>query len=168
METQLKLSKTKSVTHLKEGDNAPDFSGVDQNGKRINLAEFRGKRLVLYFYPKDGTSGCTDEACNLRDNYEGLKKKDIEIIGVSADDEKSHRNFIQKNSLPFRLIADTDKAIIKAYGVWGEKLASGKFVEGILRTTFVIDKTGKVEKIISKVDTGKHTEQILSSIGLES
>jgi len=124
METQQLSTKTKTVTHLKEGNKAPNFSGVDQDGKRITLADFKGKRLVLYFYPKDGTSGCTEEACNLRDNYEGLKKKDIEIIGVSADNEKSHQNFIQKNNLPFRLIADTDNTIINAYGVWGEKLAS--------------------------------------------
>ena len=164
METQQVSSKTKTVTHLKEGDKAPDFSGIDQDGKVITLADFKGKRLVLYFYPKDGTAGCTEEARNLRDNYQGLKKKDIEVVGVNSDDEKSHQKFIQKNKLPFKLIADTDKTIIKAYGVWGGKLDSGKIVEGILRTTFIIDKTGIIEKIISRVDTSKHTEQILTSI----
>lgn len=168
METQQASLKTKVGTHLKEGDKAPGFSGVDQDGKRISLSDFKGKRLVLYFYPKDGTSGCTLEACNLRDNYEKLKMKDIGIIGVSADDGKSHQKFAQKNKLPFRLIADTDKTIIGAYGVWGEKLASGKLFDGILRTTFIIDKAGIIEKIISKVDTGNHAEQILTSIGLNS
>jgi peroxiredoxin Q/BCP len=160
------ILKDKTSTHLKEGDNAPDFSGIDQNGKKITLADFKGKKLVLYFYPKDDTSGCTEEACNLRDNYDGLKKQGIEIIGVSADDEKSHQKFIQKNNLPFRLISDTDKSIIHKYGVWGKKSIFGKTFDGILRTTFIIDKTGRIEKIISKVDTGRHTEQILKSIGL--
>src|ERR1035438_4579993 len=140
METLQTTLKTKTTTHLNEGDKAPDFSGIDQDGKVITLADYKGKRLVLYFYPKDGTSGCTDEARNLRDNYEGLKKKDIEVVGVNADDEKSHQRFIQKNNLPFKLIADIDETIIRAYGVWGEKLASGKFTEGILRITFIIDK----------------------------
>ncbi len=163
-ELQTKL-KSRTTTHLKEGDAAPDFSGTDENGKRVALKDFKGKRLVLYFYPKDDTTGCTEEACNLRDNYEMFKKMGFEIVGVSADDEKSHEKFIQKNDLPFRLIADTDKAIINAYGVWGEKSISGKITEGLLRTTFVIDKTGKIEKIISKVDTANHAEQILSSTG---
>lgn len=159
-----KILKDKSITPLKEGEAAPDFSGIDQDGKKISLSDFKGKRLVLYFYPKDNTPGCTAEASNLRDNYDELKKQGIEIIGVSADDEKSHQKFTEKLKLPFRLIADTDKKIINAYGVWGEKSLLGKTFDGILRTTFIIDKTGKIEKILSKVDTGNHSEQILSAI----
>jgi len=159
-----KILKDKAVTHLKEGDPAPAFSGVDQDGKRISLSDFTGKKFVLYFYPKDDTPGCTVESCNLRDNYTELKKRGIEIVGVSADDEKSHKKFIQKYSLPFRLIADMDKAIINAYGVWGEKSVFGKTYDGILRTTFVIDEEGRIEKILSKVDTGNHSEQIVSAI----
>jgi peroxiredoxin Q/BCP len=158
------LLKDKSATYLKEGDLAPDFSGIDQNGKVLNLAEFKGKRLALYFYPKDDTSGCTEEACNLRDNYDILKANDIEIIGVSSDDENSHQKFINKYNLPFRLIADTDKSIINTYGVWGKKTVFGKSFDGILRTTFIIDRKGRIEKILPKVDTVNHAEQILHSL----
>ena len=159
-----KAAEGKTATHLKVGDKAPDFSGVDQNGKKIVLKDFVGKRLVLYFYPKDDTAGCTEQAKNLRNNYEALKHKNIEVVGVSADDEESHQLFVQKNNLPFRLIADTNKTIINAYGVWGEKIVSDKKQEGILRTTFIIDGTGTIENIILKVDTSSHTEQILAAI----
>jgi peroxiredoxin Q/BCP len=161
-----KIVKDKSVTPIKEGEMAPDFSGADQYGKKVSLNDFKGKRLALYFYPKDDTLGCTAEACNLRDNYHGLKKHDIEIIGISADDEASHKEFSNKLNLPFRLIADTDKKIIHAYGVWGKKTLLGKPFNGILRTTFMIDKAGKIEKIISKVETGDHSKQILTALGL--
>lgn len=159
--------KEKAQTHLKEGDKAPDFSGIDQEGKAISLKDFAGKKVVLYFYPKDNTAGCTAESCNLRDNYEKFKQKGIEIIGVSADDEKSHQKFIKKYSLPFRLIADTDKKVINAYGVWGEKTLFGRVYDGILRTTFVIDEKGIIEKVFTKVDTVNHTEQILEGMGGE-
>lgn len=164
MENMQKTSQDKTTTHLKVGDKAPDFLGVDQNGKKIALKDFEGKRLVLYFYPKDDTAGCTEQAKNLRDNYETLKQKNIEVVGVSADDEESHQKFIQKNSLPFRLIADTSKKIINAYGVWGEKIVSDKKQEGIIRTTFIIDGTGTIEDIILKVETSNHTEQIFAAI----
>ena len=157
--------KEKAQTHLKEGDKAPDFSGIDQEGKSISLKDFAGKKVVLYFYPKDNTAGCTTESCNLRDNYEKFKQKGIEIIGVSADDEKSHQKFIKKYSLPFRLISDTDKKVINAYGVWGEKTLFGRVYDGILRTTFVIDEKGIIEKVFTKVDTVNHTEQILEGMG---
>jgi peroxiredoxin Q/BCP len=145
---------------LKTGDKAPDFNGKDQNGKQISLHNFKGKKIVLYFYPKDNTPGCTAEACNLRDNYGMYRKQGYEIIGVSADTETSHQKFIEKFQLPFPLIADTDKIIIKAYGVWGKKKFMGREFDGILRTTFIIDESGIIDKIISKVNTKNHTSQI--------
>ena len=148
------------MTPLKIGDKAPAFSGKDQNGNLISLADLRGKKLVLYFYPRDNTPGCTTEACNLRDNYSGLLKKGYAVIGVSADSEKSHINFINKFKLPFSLIADVDKKIIKDYQVWGEKKLYGRAYEGIFRKTFVISETGIIEKIIDKVKINDHTKQI--------
>jgi thioredoxin-dependent peroxiredoxin len=150
------------MTSLKAGDKAPDFSGRDQAGKNISLKDFTEKKIVLYFYPKDDTPGCTAQACNLRDNYDGLKKSGFNIIGVSADPEARHQKFIEKYSLPFPLIADTDKEICKAYGVWGEKKFMGKTFDGIHRTTFVIDEKGIIEKIITKVETKNHAEQLLN------
>lgn len=150
------------MTMLKIGDKAPDFVAKDQNGKSIALADFKGKKLVLYFYPKDNTPGCTDEACSLRDGYTDLKNSGYEIVGVSADSEKSHLGFITKHNLPFRLISDTDKKVLKAYGAWGEKKMYGKSYEGIIRTTFVISKEGTIEKIIDKVITKDHANQIIS------
>jgi len=146
---------------LQKGDKAPDFKGVDENGKIISLSHFKGKKLLLYFYPKDQTPGCTAEACDLRDHYPLLLKQGYEVIGISADDEKSHQKFIEKNKLPFSLIADTDKKIINAYGVWGLKKFMGKEYEGILRTTFIIDEEGIIEEVITKVDTKNHTSQII-------
>jgi thioredoxin-dependent peroxiredoxin len=151
------------ITRLKVGDKAPDFKAKDQSGKEISLKDFKGKKLVLYFYPKDDTPGCTKEACNLRDNYSALKKKGYAIVGVSADTEKKHQKFIDKYDLPFSLLADTDKKVIEAYDVWGEKKFMGRVFDGIIRTTFVIDEKGKIEKIITDVDTKNHTEQILNS-----
>ena len=150
------------MTHLKEGDKAPDFVGRDQNGNTISLKDFKGKKVVLYFYPKDDTSGCTAESCNLRDNNKILKNKGFEVIGVSADTEESHQKFIKKYDLPFPLIADTDKKICNAYGVWGEKKFMGKTYDGIHRVTFVISENGIIEKIFTKVDTKNHTEQVLA------
>lgn len=148
------------MSTLKVGDKAPVFSGKDQDGKTISLSRFKGKKLALYFYPKDNTPGCTTEACNLRDNYSDLLKKGYEVVGVSADSSKSHLNFIGKFSLPFPLIADEDKKIIKDYQVWGEKMMYGKAYEGIIRKTFVISEDGIIEKIIEKVKVDDHTRQI--------
>lgn len=145
---------------LKVGDKAPDFKGIDQDGKSINLSQFNGKKLVLYFYPKDNTPGCTTEACNLRDNYSELKSKGYAIVGVSADSSASHQKFISKYELPFPLIADVDKTIIKAYQVWGEKKMYGKSYDGIFRRTFVISEKGIIEKIIEKVKISEHSKQI--------
>jgi peroxiredoxin Q/BCP len=150
------------MIQLKEGDKAPVFEGIDQDGNTVRLGDFSGKKLVLYFYPKDNTSGCTAEACNLRDNHDDLLKKGFAVVGVSPDSEKSHKGFAGKYSLPFPLIADTEKKILQAYGVWGEKKMYGRSYMGVLRTTFIIDEKGVIEKIISKVDTKGHTEQIYS------
>lgn len=149
---------------LKEGDKAPEFTSKDQNGNSISLSEFKGKKVVLYFYPKDSTPGCTAEACDFRDNYQGLKAQGIEVLGVSIDDEKSHQKFITKYDLPFTLLADTDKAIVEAYGVWGEKSMYGKKYMGTNRTTFIIDEEGNIAHIISKVDTKAPTAQVLELI----
>ena len=150
------------MTQLKEGMKAPSFEGVDQNGKIIKLSDFSGKKIVLYFYPKDNTPGCTAEACNLRDNYELLLEKGFAVVGVSMDSEKSHKNFAGKYSLPFPLIADTSKKILNDYGVWREKSLYGKTFLGIVRTTFIIDEKGIIEQVISKVETNNHTEQIFT------
>jgi len=146
---------------LKIGDKAPEFKGTDQNGNRVKLSDYTGKKLVLYFYPKDNTPGCTAEACDLRDNYQRFLAKGYEVIGVSADSEKSHQSFIAKYSLPFKLISDTEKTILKAYNAWGEKKMYGKSFDGILRKTYVISENGIIENIIEKVDTQNHTSQIL-------
>lgn len=151
------------MMHLKEGDKAPKFSGKDQNGRLIELKDFKGKKIVLFFYPKDNTPGCTAEACNLRDNYPELIKKGYEVIGVSADSEKSHEKFAAKFDLPFPLIADTDKTIINDYGIWGPKKFMGREYDGIHRTTFVIDENGNIEKMINKVKTKDHAAQVLAS-----
>jgi peroxiredoxin Q/BCP len=148
------------MVELKEGMKAPMFEGSDQDGKTIRLSDFKGRKVVLYFYPKDNTSGCTAEACNLRDNYDELLKKGFAVIGVSMDSEKSHRNFATKYSLPFPLIADTSRKILEDYGVWREKKLYGRSFLGIVRTTFIIDEKGVIEKIISKVETSRHSDQI--------
>ncbi|KIO76687.1 thiol peroxidase [Pedobacter lusitanus] len=149
------------MSELKEGQKAPEFTAADQDGNTVTLGQFEGKKVVLYFYPKDSTPGCTAEACDFRDNYQGLKAKGIEVLGVSVDDEKSHQKFIAKHSLPFTLLADTDKKIVEAYGVWGEKNMYGKKYMGTNRTTFVIDENGVIAHIIKKVDTKNSTAQIL-------
>lgn len=151
------------ITSLKVGDKAPEFSGLDQNGKSISLADFKGKKLVLYFYPKDSTPGCTAESCDLRDNYAMFQQKGYEIVGVSADDAKSHLKFIAKHELPFPLIADTELTVIKQFDIWGLKKFMGKEYEGINRTTFVIDETGVIEQVITKVKTKAHAEQIINN-----
>lgn len=146
---------------LQVGDAAPEFAAKDQNGGEIKLSDSRGKKVILYFYPKDNTPGCTAQACNLRDNYEVLLNKGYIVLGVSVDDEKSHQKFIKKFDLPFPLLADTDHAIVEAYGVWVEKSMYGRTFMGIARTTFVINENGVIEEIIGKVDTKNHTDQIL-------
>jgi len=149
------------MTTLRIGDKAPDFSALDQNGKTVNLTDFKGKKLVLFFYPKASTPGCTMEACNLRDNYQLFLDKGYEILGVSADAANRQQNFIDKNKLPFNLIADEDKTLIKAYGVWGPKKFMGRAFDGILRTTFIIDENSNIEEVILKVNTKLHASQII-------
>lgn len=146
---------------LEIGDKAPDFSGVDAEGNTLRLSDFKGRKLVLYFYPKDNTSGCTAEACDLRDNYERFLAQGYSIVGVSKDSADSHRKFAQKHSLPFPLITDTDRKILQDYQAWGEKTLYGKKTEGTLRKTYVIDENGVIVDIIKKVDTKAPTAQIL-------
>lgn len=149
------------MTHLKVNDKAPDFDAVDQNGERIRLSDFKGKKLILYFYPKDNTPTCTTEACNYRDNYNSLLKKGYDVVGVSADSEKKHQNFIAKFDLPFRLISDPEKKVINAYGVFGPKQFMGKISDSIHRETFLINEEGVIEKIIEKVKSKEATAQVL-------
>jgi len=150
------------MEELKIGQAAPEFSAKDQNGNQVQLSDFKGKKLVLYFYPKDDTPGCTKEACNLRDNYQRLREKGYEVVGVSADSEAKHQKFSTKYDLPFRLIADEDKKVIQAYHAWGLKKFMGKEYEGIIRKTYLIDEKGKIERIIEKVKTKDHSAQILT------
>lgn len=152
-------------TTLKPGDKAPQFKGVDQDGNVIALSDLKGKKVVLYFYPKDNTPGCTAQACNLRDNYEDLINKGFQVIGVSGDSVKSHKKFEEKFDLPFPLIADEDKKILQDYGVWKPKTFMGRSFIGIHRTTFLIDEKGIVKAIIDKPDTKNHTAQVLEAWG---
>lgn len=153
---------TPHVTSLKPGMPAPYFEGLDQNGNKITSNDLLGRKVILYFYPKDDTPGCTKEACNLRDNYQRLVDAGYVIYGVSADSTASHQKFIQKYNLPFSLIADPDKNIIRAFDVWGKKLFMGKVSEGIVRTTFVIDENGIISNVITKVEVANHADQILN------
>ncbi len=155
------------MTTLQAGDQAPHFEGTIENGNTVNLTDYAGKKLILYFYPKDDTPGCTKEGCNLRDNYDALTSKGFEILGVSPDKPAKHQKFIDKYSFPFSLIADEDLSIIKSYGVWGPKKFMGKEYEGLLRTTFVIDEDGKIELVIPKVKTGDHAAQILAELEMQ-
>ncbi|WP_312788699.1 thioredoxin-dependent thiol peroxidase [Sphingobacterium sp.] len=145
---------------LEIGQKAPDFSAKNQNGETVHLSDFKGKKVILYFYPKDNTPGCTTEACNFRDNYQSLKKEGYEIIGVSVDGEASHKKFISKHELPFQLLVDEDKSLVEAYGVWVEKNMYGKKYMGTARTTFVIDADGIIQHIITKVDNKNASQQI--------
>lgn len=147
---------------LQVGDQAPSFEGVDQNGEAIKLTDFAGKKLVLYFYPKDNTPGCTAQACNLRDNYDALLKAGYAVVGISSDTEKKHQNFINKFELPFPLIADVDRSIHEQFGTWVEKQMYGRKYMGTARTTFVIDENGVIAEVIAKVKTKDHTAQILN------
>lgn len=149
------------MTNLKIGDKAPNFSALDQKGKQHSLSDYKGKKLVVFFYPKASTPGCTAEACDLRDNFERFKANNYEILGVSADSAKRQANFIEKNELPFPLLADEEKSVIEAFGVWGPKKFMGKEYDGIHRTTFVIDENGILIDVIEKVKTKAHAAQIL-------
>lgn len=152
------------MSKLNEGDKAPDFTTRDESGSTVSLSDFAGKEVILYFYPKDDTPGCTAEACDLRDNYQSLKARGYEVLGVSSDDEKSHTKFKTKHNLPFTLLADTDKTIHEAYGTWVEKNMYGKKYMGTVRHTFLIDKNGIIRKIIEKVDTKNASKQILDLV----
>lgn len=153
------------MTHLKAGDIAPDIEAVDHLGRPFSLKSHRGAKVILYFYPKDNTPGCTAEACDLRDNYTSLMGKGYHVVGVSADNEQSHKNFSSKFDLPFALIPDITKKVIMDYGAWGKKRLYGREYEGILRLTFIIDEAGKIENIITKVDTKNPTRQIFEALG---
>jgi len=153
------------MTQPSAGMPAPQFEGTDQSGNKVMLSSFAGKKVVLYFYPKDDTPGCTAEACSLRDNYGELLKQGFVVLGVSADSEKSHRGFAAKYNLPFPLISDTDRKIMTAYGAYGEKVMYGKKVTGVIRTTFIIDEKGVIENVIKKVDTKEHAPQIFKLYG---
>jgi len=152
------------MTQLKVGDKAPSFEGINQEEKKVSLSDFSGKKLILYFYPKDNTPGCTAESCNLNENYDAWLKKGFEVVGVSPDGVKSHQKFRDKFGLKFNLIADTEKEILQAYGAWGEKSMYGKKYMGVLRTTFIINEQGVIQEIFEKVETKDHTNQILKTI----
>lgn len=151
------------MKEIKIGDPAPDFSALDQDGNIISLSQFLGKKLVLFFYPKDNTPGCTAEACDLRDNYENFLSKGYQIVGVSADNQKSHLKFIEKYSLPFPLISDTERKVLEAYNAWGEKKLYGKTFMGIKRKTYIISEEGIIETIFEKVQTKEHSKQIFEA-----
>lgn len=150
---------------LEAGAKVPDITVNDQDGNPVNLTQFKGKKAIVYFYPKDDTPGCTAEACNFRDNYESLTNKGFVVVGISPDDEKKHQKFIDKHELPFTLIADTDKVLANAFGVWGPKKFMGKEFDGIHRTTFVVNEEGIISHVIQKVDTKNSTQQILDLVG---
>ena len=152
------------INKLEEGKKAPEFIGLDQFGNQRNLGEFAGKKLIIFFYPKDNTPTCTTQSCNMRDNYDVLRQKGFEVLGVSGDSQKKHQNFINKHNLPYDLIADTDLSMIKSFGVWGEKNTFGKTYDGIHRTTFVIDEETKVIKRIDKVKSKDHAKQIIEEL----
>lgn len=155
------------MTSLSKGDKAPEFHGLNQNNETISLETFKGKKLILYFYPKDNTPGCTAESCNLNDNYQAWLAKGFEVVGVSPDSVTSHKKFADKFQLGFNLIADTEKEILQAYGVWGEKSMYGKKYMGVMRTTFVISESGIIDDIFEKVDTKNHTDQIIKALDIK-
>ena len=154
------------MTHLKVGDQAPELKGTNELGEAVQLSDYAGKKLILFFYPKDNTPGCTAAACNLRDHYAELRQHGFEMLGVSPDSERKHQNFIKKFDFPFHLLADTERETLNAYGVWGPKQFMGRKFDGVHRTTFIISEDGKIEKIIAKVKTKNHAAQILDEMGL--
>lgn len=151
------------MTHLKAGDKAPNFSGVNENGEKVSLKDFKGKKLIIFFYPQDNTPTCTVEVCNLRDNYSMLQERGYELLGVSPDTQRKHQNFIKKHNLPFPLLSDVGLETIKAFNVWGLKKFMGREYDGLHRTTFVIDEKGNVEQVITKVKSKNHAAQILEA-----
>jgi peroxiredoxin Q/BCP len=151
------------MKHLKVGDQAPEFTSKDENGNAVSLSDFKGKKVVIYFYPKDNTPGCTAQACNIRDNYKEVQDAGIVILGVSADDESKHQKFIEKFDLPFTLLADTEKELLNLYGVWGEKKFMGKIYDGIHRTTFILNEDHTIRAIIEKPKTKDHTAEIMAA-----
>lgn len=151
------------MTHLKVGDKAPSFSGVNEKGEPVALSDFKGKKLILFFYPRANTPGCTAEACSLRDHYAELREKGFEMLGVSPDSEKGQQKFIDNYNFPFHLLADQGKEVLKSYGVWGLKKFMGKEHMGVLRTTFVIDENGVIERVFDKVNTKEHAQQVLET-----
>jgi len=155
------------MTKLNIGDKAPDFKAINQDGEMVSLNDFKGRKLILYFYPKDNTPGCTNEACDFRNHYQFWLDKGYQVVGVSPDSQESHRKFIEKYQLPFPLLSDPDKEIIKAYGAWGPKKLYGREYEGLIRSTFIIDEEGKILEIFKKVKTKTHTEQIIKKLNLE-
>lgn len=155
------------MKHLKVGDQAPSFTSPDQNGNPVKLEDYKGKRVVVYFYPKDNTPGCNMQACNIRDNYQSIQDNGIVILGVSADSQERHQKFIAKFELPFTLLADTEKELLKLYGVWGLKKFMGKQYDGIHRTTFILDEDHKIISIIEKPKTKDHTREILEAYGIK-
>lgn len=154
------------MANLNVGDKAPQFSGIDQNGETISLDQYKGKKVILYFYPKDNTPGCTAEACNLKDNYDDILNKGLDVIGVSPDSKESHQKFIKKYDLPFRLISDPDKEILNLYNAWGEKKMYGKTYDGVLRKTYIINEKQEIEAIFEKVKTKDHTNQIYKELNI--
>jgi thioredoxin-dependent peroxiredoxin len=156
------MTKEDRVSLLAVGTQAPEFTTTDQDGKKHSLSDFKGMKVILYFYPKDNTSGCTKEACAFRDHFDALRRLGVEILGVSVDSEKSHKSFVQKYGLPFTLLADTDKRLVEAYGVWGEKSLYGKRYMGTNRVTYLIDEAGKIAAVFPKVKPETHAEEILA------
>lgn len=154
------------MTHLNVGDQAPDFKVNNEDNEILSLSNFKGKKLILFFYPKDDSPGCTKEACNLRDNYSKLKKMGFEVLGVSPDNSKKHRKFIDKYEFQYSLLADTEKEIINAYGIWGPKKFMGREYDGLHRTTFIIDENGKIQHIFESVKTKEHAQQIMDAMSL--
>jgi peroxiredoxin Q/BCP len=152
------------MAYLNIGDTAPEFNSISQDGKMVKLSDFAGKKIILYFYPKADTPGCTAESCNLRDNYNDLTGKGFEVIGVSPDKQQKQKKFAEKYNLPFILLADEEKTVIKTYGAWGPKKLYGREYEGLLRTTYVIDEEGKIKKVFTKVKTKDHAAQILEAM----
>ena len=147
----------------KEGDKAPDFAVKDTDGNEVKLSDFRGQKVVLYFYPKDDTPGCTKQACSIRDSYSEFEERGIKVLGVSLDDEKSHRKFVNKYELPFTLLSDTDHAVSDAFGVYGEKEFMGKKYMGVSRKTFLIDEEGRIRKVFDKVNVDEHADEVLEA-----
>jgi len=164
LQDENKKMNDKTMTKLKAGDPAPFFKGLDEKGEKISLSHFKGSKLILFFYPRDNTPGCTTAACSLRDHFSALKAQGFQLLGVSPDTGRKHTNFIKKFNFPFSLLADTELETIKAYDVWGKKKFMGRVFDGVWRTTFIIDENGIIERVITKVVTKDHAQQILEEV----